>query len=163
MKPMRRKDREVKEYEKVVEVLMNCDVVHLGLYDDEEPLYPYIVPVNYVGMVEGNQMYLYIHGAKAGRKFELMKKNNVCSFVLDGDRQVDVLADAGDITTRYESIMGKADIIFIEGQEAIDALQYVADNYAGYDFDWNHATEKVTSVAILKVTDWSCKINPKMV
>lgn len=161
MKPMRRKDREVTDIERVLEVFMNCDVVHIGLYDEEEPEYPYIVPVNYMGYAEGDQMYMYVHGAKAGRKYELMLKNKACSFVLDGERQVDVMQDKGDISTRFESIMGKADIEFLEDQAAIDALQYLADNYAGYDFEWNFAKAKATSVIRLKITDWSCKINPK--
>lgn len=160
MKPMRRKDREVTDIEKVIEVLMNCEVIHLGLYDEEEPEYPYIVPVNYMGYAEGDQMYMLIHGAKAGRKYELMQKNKVCSFVIDGDRQVDVMQDKFDITTRYECIMGKAEITMLEGEEAIKALSYIADNYAGYDFEWKHATANVTCTAVLKVTDWSCKINP---
>ncbi len=160
MKPMRRKDREVSDFTKVVETFMNCEVVHLGLFDDEEPEYPYIVPVNFMGYVEEGTMYMYIHGSKQGRKAELMAKNKVCSFVMDGERKVDVLPEHQDITTRYECIMGKAEIELLEGDEAIEALSYVADNYAGYDFEWNHKTAEVTLTARLKVTDWSCKINP---
>lgn len=160
MKPMRRKDREVTDIEKVVSLFMDCEVVHLGLYDEEEPEFPYVVPVNYMGCTEGEQMIMYIHGAKAGRKYELMKKNGACSFTIDGERQVDVMQDKFDITTRYECIMGKAEIEILEDEAAIEALNYIANNYAGYDFEWKHETAKVTCVAKLKVTDWSCKINP---
>ncbi|MDD5824186.1 MAG: pyridoxamine 5'-phosphate oxidase family protein [Firmicutes bacterium] len=160
MHEMRRKNREVTDITKVYDILMSCEMVELGLYDEAEPLYPYVVPVNYIGRVEDGEMYIYIHGAKAGRKYELMKKNGKCSFVIYNNIQVDVIPEKFDITTRYESLMGKADIEMLEGEAAVEALCYLADSYAGFEFEWHHETEKVTGVARLKVTDWSCKANP---
>ena len=59
MMPMRRKDRQVTEKAEILQIMQNCDVVRLGIKDEDS--YPYIVPLNF-GMeeVEG-QVVLYLH------------------------------------------------------------------------------------------------------
>ena len=42
--PMRRKDREVTDFDSIVRIIDKCDVLRLGLADGD---YPYIVPVNF--------------------------------------------------------------------------------------------------------------------
>ena len=69
--PMRRKDREVTDFDKIVKIIDQCDILRLGIADGD---YPYIVPVNFAYTVEGEQICFYIHGATAGRKYELLKK-----------------------------------------------------------------------------------------
>ena len=72
---MRRKDREVKDFEVVKQIIEECDVIRIGLVDDD--LYPYIVPMNFGYEFEGEEIHFYLHGAMAGRKYELMKRNGI--------------------------------------------------------------------------------------
>lgn len=41
---MRRKDREITEFEEIIDVMERCGVCRLALHDEE---YPYIVPLNF--------------------------------------------------------------------------------------------------------------------
>lgn len=75
------------------------------------------MPVNFAYTVEGTQIYLHIHGAMAGRKYELLSKNPNCSFEMDIPIQMDCIYEKKDVTMRYESVMGKAEAVFLEGEE----------------------------------------------
>lgn len=83
---MRRKDREVTSFGEIIKIVDECEIVRLGLSDGD---YPYIVPVNFAYKTESEQLYLYIHGAMAGRKYELLKRNPHCSFEMDIPLQMD--------------------------------------------------------------------------
>ncbi|MCD8028618.1 MAG: pyridoxamine 5'-phosphate oxidase family protein [Erysipelotrichaceae bacterium] len=67
---MRRKDREVTDFNTIIQIIYNCEIIRLGLTDD----YPYIVPVNFAYTVEDKQICFYIHGAMAGRKYKRIFK-----------------------------------------------------------------------------------------
>ena len=41
---MRRSDREIKEFDKIVEVMRKCDVCRVAINDEK---YPYILPLNF--------------------------------------------------------------------------------------------------------------------
>ena len=156
---MRRKDREVKDFEVLMQIIDKCEVLRIGLVDED--MYPYIVPLNFAYEVEGEQIYLYLHGAMAGRKYELMQKNKVCSFEMDCDHKLEVIPKAKDATMRYKCVMGKADIEFLEGDEkqrAIDVLMYRDE--LTRTFEYNKAVVPRTAVAKLTVTEISGKINP---
>lgn len=155
---MRRKDREVTDFETVVSIIDECDIIRLGLSDGD---YPYIVPVNFAYRTEGNQIYFFIHGAMAGRKFELMTKNPRCSFEMDIPLEMDCMVEKKDVTMRYKSVMGKADIRFLDGKERVWAIDDVI--MARYEetknFDYNKAVVERTAVAELKVTELTAKAN----
>ena len=46
---MRRADREIQDFEEMVDVISRCDVCRLGLHDGD---YPYILPLNFGVKVE---------------------------------------------------------------------------------------------------------------
>lgn len=66
---MRRKDREVTENSEIEEILNKCKVFRIGLVDDSGV---YILPLNFGYVLDGNKLELYFHGAKAGKKVELL-------------------------------------------------------------------------------------------
>lgn len=59
---MRRKDREVKDFEIIKQIIDECQIIRIGLQDGD---YPYIVPLNFGYEIDGEQIYFYIHGAMA--------------------------------------------------------------------------------------------------
>lgn len=156
---MRRKDREVKSQEEILKIMEACRVVRIGLAGEDG--YPYIVPMNFGYEAEDGQIYLYLHGAAAGRKYELMRKNGVCSFEMDCGHQLELLYETANVTMRYRCVMGKAEITFLEGEEkrrGIDAL--MRRDEATRDFAYNEAALSHTAVMRLKVTEYSGKCNP---
>ncbi len=156
---MRRKDREVTDFEQIVGIIDKCQIVRLGLASGD---FPYIVPVNFAYTVEGKQIYLYIHGAMAGRKYELLSKNPNCSFEMDIPIQMDCIYEKKDVTMRYESVMGKAEAVFLEGEEKQRAMDEVIMNRyeETRNFEYNRAAVVRTAVVRLKVTEITAKANP---
>lgn len=77
---MRRSDREITDYNEMLEVIRKCNVCRLVLNDGE---YPYVVPLNFGMEIENNKLVFYFHGAREGKKYELMRKNNKASFEMD--------------------------------------------------------------------------------
>lgn len=156
---MRRKDREVKDFEVIKQIIDECEVIRIGLCDDD--MYPYIVPLSFAYVIEGEQIYFYLHGAMAGRKYELMKKNGVCSFEMDCGHQIELIPEAKDATMRYKSVMGKANIEFLEGDDKVNALDIIMDrNEKTRNFEYNKAVVPRTAVVKLTVTEYTGKANP---
>lgn len=98
---MRRADREIKSFSEIVEVLERCDTIRLGINDEE---YPYVVPLSFGYEVKDGQIVIYVHGAREGKKHDLIGRNpcvcveaDICHrFVETGD----------NVTTEYESLIG---------------------------------------------------------
>ena len=47
---MRRKDREIKDFNEIIEIIRKCDVCRIALHDGD---FPYIVPLNFGLDVQG--------------------------------------------------------------------------------------------------------------
>lgn len=155
---MRRKDREVKEFDDIRNIIDECEVIRIGLCDDD--MHPYIVPMNFGYTIEDEQIYFYLHGAMAGRKYELMKKNGVCSFEMDCGYQIVLLEQSKQVTMRYKSVMGKAKIEFLEDADKVKGLDIIMDRYeATRGFEYHPAMVAHTAVMKLTVTEYSGKIN----
>ena len=72
---MRRRDREVTDSNEIIHILDTGKVLHLGLVDQGKP---YIVPMNYGYILEGNKIVFYLHGALEGRKLDIIRNNSDC-------------------------------------------------------------------------------------
>ena len=158
---MRRKDRELTDFETIRQIIDSCEVLRIGLSDPEDPLYPYIVPVNF-GYTADEQdgIRFFIHGARAGRKFELMQKVGCCSFQMECDSVIEPIPQTKDVTTRYKCVMGKADLTLLEGEAAIHALEVLMDcDEKTRGFEWNRNAVSHTAVWELKVTELNAKAN----
>lgn len=155
---MRRKDREVTDFNQVKQIISECDTIRLGFQDGE---YPYIVPMSFGYEIHNEQISFYVHGALVGRKAELMKKNKVCSFEMDCAHKLELIYEAKDVTMRYKCIMGKATVELLEGadkQRAIDVIMNRDEETK--EFEYNHDVLKRTMLAKITVTEYSCKVNP---
>ena len=156
---MRRKDREVTDFETILGIIDECNIIRIGLADGD---FPYIVPLNFAYAVSGKQIEFYVHGAIAGRKYELMNKNRKCSFEMDIPLEMDCMVEKKDVTMRYKSVMGTADITFLEEAEKQNAIDNIIMNRykETRNFDYNRKMVAVTAVAKLTVTNLTAKSNP---
>lgn len=156
---MRRKDREVTSFDEIIKIVDECEIVRIGLADGD---YPYIVPLNFGYEVVDSKLFLYIHGAMAGRKYEMLLKNPCCSFEMDIPLQMDCIIDKKDVTMRYKSVMGKATARFLLGaekQRAIDDI-IMARHEQTRHFEYNRTMVDKTAVIQLAVAEMTCKVNP---
>ena len=155
----RRHDREVTNTKDILDIIDECEVMRLGLADG---LYPYIVPVNFAYQYKDGELFLYLHGASAGRKYELLRKNKCCTFEMDTHGDFLFFPEKKDVSFAYQCVMGRADVTFLET---------VAEKKAAFDeiimarradtahFPYNEAALTRVSVARLAVTEISAKAN----
>ena len=150
---MRRKEREVTDRAKIIEIIESCDVCRLGMVDD---FGAYIVPMNF-GFDDNGGLTLYFHCAGEGKKLDLLRKNPRASFEMDSKHKLVEGAKACAYSYLYSSVMGRGIVSFVEGDEKLNALGLIMSHYgvSNRDFD-PRALEKVTVLA-LKVTEMSAK------
>lgn len=147
---MRRKDREIKDFDEIMQIMAKCDTCRLVLNDDD---YPYIVPLNFGCDVEDGQLYLYFHSAKEGKKLDLIRKNNKATFEMDCGHNIILYEERMSCTMGFESIIGHGTIEFVENDKKFDALKILMRHYHSEDFVFNTKMMSVTEVYRLKVSD----------
>ena len=157
---MRRTDREITDPAALLAVIDRCDVMRIGLSDGD---FPYIVPVNFAWEQQGDTLVFYIHGAAAGRKYELLGKNGVCSFEMDLPGEI-VPSPGGGITTHYRSVMGTARAEFLEGAEKVRVLNEVLMQRWPVSRGIRCGEESISHTAAVKLTVLSMtgKSNPAL-
>ena len=155
---MRRKDREVTDYSRMLDILHACDCCRLGLVDDGEA---YIVPMNFgIAQEEGN-LILYFHTATEGRKIDLLKKQTVVAFQADTAHRLQTGEAANDFSYYYACIMGKGTAeLLSQPEDKIRGFQSIMAHYSPKT-DWDFDLPCLDRVYVIKltVTDWSSKVH----
>ena len=143
---MRRKDLEVLDKERLVEVLDHCKVCRLGIKDE----IPYIVPMNF-GYAWGDSLTLYFHSAPRGRKIDLLQQNPKVSFEMDCDHALVAGSTACRYSYKYSSLMGAGEVRFLEDyDERLSALKIIMKQVTGTD-DYEYDEPAVKNVAVFSV------------
>ena len=150
---MRRKEREVTDRAKIIEIIESCDVCHLGLVDD---FGAYILPMNF-GFEDNGGLTLYFHCAGEGKKLDLLRKDSRASFEMDSRHRLKTGERACAYSFLYSSVIGRGEVSFLEGGEKLHALDMIMSHYGVSVREYDKAAfEKVTALA-LKVTELSAK------
>lgn len=140
---MRRKDREITDKVKIVNIMKKCDCCNLALNGEE---FPYVIPLSFGFCQENDELKLYFHSAKEGTKIDFIKRNEKAAFTMHTTHQLELGEKACDSTMRYESVCGNGTIRFIEGQEKIKALKCIMNQY-------EQGKEHVFSEKVLPLTE----------
>lgn len=164
MKGMRLYKREIVDPEVIREILEECEVVRLGIMDEEGM---FIVPVNYGYEFgpgpEGMKLSLYLHGAKEGRKAEAFSQN--ASVAVEMDCRHEIIT--GDYTCSYSyayrSIMGNGRIrMLTENDEKIHGLTKIMEHMApGTDIGFRPEMLERTAVYRIDVDHFTGKERKK--
>lgn len=126
---MRRKDREVVDFEEVLEILNRCVTVRVGMVSEGMP---YVVPMSFGWEVVCGQVCVYIHSALSGKKAEALEQNpHVC---VEGDIFYCNEMTRHGITARYESVIGFGSAQRVEGEEKLHALRCMLAHYGYTDY-----------------------------
>lgn len=125
---MRRKDREITELGEIVDIMKRCDVCRIAINDGE---YPYILPLNFGFEIIGEDIVIYIHGAREGTKHELIRRNNKVSFEMDCSHRL--IAPQGEegctASMTYESVIGQGRMTPLTDGEKAHALSVILGHY----------------------------------
>ncbi len=157
---MRRKDREVTDKQAVYEIIESCLCCRLGFNDDGEV---YIVPLNFGYEEDGGHLVFYFHGAKEGRKFDLIKKEPHVGFEMDTAHEIYSKSDgrtACTYTARFKSIVGTGKVSLCEPALKRHGLTLIMKHMTQKS-EWSFDEAKLNAVAVFKleVESLSCKVH----
>lgn len=154
---MRRKDREITDPAIIRETVEACQCCRLGLCDRGRA---YIVPLSFGYTVDGQGQYtFYFHGAKEGRKIDLMKRDPWAGFEMDTGYRIQEAEKACGWTAAFRSIIGGGEITFLESPEDKRfGLQRIMEHLSGRA-DWDFPDKAVESACVYRLTvrELSCK------
>jgi nitroimidazol reductase NimA-like FMN-containing flavoprotein (pyridoxamine 5'-phosphate oxidase superfamily) len=146
---MRRKEREIVDVTEKLALLGNCKVCRLGLCRDEQP---YIVPLNYGYTFENNVLTLYFHGAREGKKMDMIKLNNRACFEIDCEHELLEAEAACGYSFAFASITGFGRIEFIEDtEEKIRALNILMAQQTGKSKEHHYPKAMLDRVCVYKL------------
>lgn len=147
---MRRSDRQLTDREKILAIMRDCDVVRLGIMDDDG--YPYIVPLNFgIEEVDG-QVRIYLHSAQEGHKLDLLHRDPRVTFEMDANHVLYSDRERGYCTMNYRSVMGRGEAAFISDPAAKEHdLTIMTDHYHREHFAFNPAAILRTEVLEIRV------------
>lgn len=148
---MRRSDREIKDFEEIVEVIKKCEICRLALNDEE---YPYILPLNFGMQLDNGKIVFYFHGATEGKKYELIARNNKASFEMDCSTKLVTILEDGNCTMEYESVIGQGTVEILPDEEKERALDILMKHYHKEDFPYNKAV--IPRTTVFKMTVDTC-------
>lgn len=153
---MRRKDREITDYRKMMEIVGRCDCCRIGLTDQEGA---YIVPVNFGYEEKDGALILYFHGAGEGKKIDLIRKQPQAGFEMDTKHELVTGETACAYSYLFQSVMGRGEIQLLEDyQEKVHGLEKIMARYSDRE-NWSFPEKMVEKMAVIRlsVTKWSCK------
>ena len=158
MNGMTRREREVTDINEIIKILDSAKVLRLGLVDGDEA---YVVPMNYGYTLENDKLTLWLHGAKRGRKLDLIRANPKVFF----EMECGVQPFEGEIACKYgieySSIMGRGKAEIIEDIEIKKAaLSHLMKTQTGKDFEFEEKMTKIVTIIKINTLEYTAKHRP---
>ena len=153
-----RRERKITDKSEILRILDTCKILHLGMVDGDEP---YVVPMNYGYTMEEDKLTLYLHGARKGRKLDVISANPKVFFEMECDVQPFEGKSACQYGTCYACLMGKGKAELIEDvEEKKAALSTFMNTQTGLDFEFTDKLVTVVSVIKIEVEKYTAKSRP---
>ena len=155
---MRRKDREVTDNCEINKIINSCQIIRLAFAD---VVAPYIVPLNSGFEEKDGKRTFYFHGAKEGRKLDLIKKLGVAGFEADSDTEIYGGREACTYSSTFQSVIGYGKGETVEDKaEKIHGLNAIMAHYVpGKSFEFSDGNVKAVQVFKLEVREISAKLH----
>jgi uncharacterized protein len=149
---MRRKEKEITDLAEIESVIKKSFVCRLAMCDADQP---YVVPICF-GYKEN---VLYFHSAGAGRKIDILKKNNRVCFEFDIDAELAKKGeDRCDWGMTFQSVIGSGKAVILEDEESKrKALDIIMGQYDQGDFQYADAKMKITTVFKVDIEEMTGK------
>lgn len=157
-KGITRRELEIIEQSQIMDILDQCKVLHLAMVDGDEP---YVIAMNYGYTMKDGKLTIYMHGATAGRKLDILRVNPKVCFEMD----CDIVPFEGKVACQYgvaySSLVGtgKAELIEdVEGKK--EALSILMKTQTGQDFEFTDRLVSIVSVIKVEVAEYTAKCRP---
>ncbi len=158
MNGMTRRERQVTDISEIINILDRSKVLHLGLVDGDEP---YVVPMNYGYEFIGDKLVFYLHGARQGRKLDVIRANPK----VFAELECDIVPFEGEVACKYgityASVMARGEAVIVENEkEKMHALSVLMKTQTGKDFEFNEKLVSVVNVIRIDVEQYTAKHRP---
>jgi len=158
MQGMTRRERQITDPDRIIQILDRAKIVHLGLAVNNEP---YVVPMNYGYTMEGEKLTVYLHCSHRGKKLDMIRANPNVFF----EMACDLLPFEGDVACRYglaySSIMGRGRAEIVEDvQEKKQALSVLMKTQTGKAFSFEDKMTTIVTVVKINVSEYTAKCRP---
>jgi nitroimidazol reductase NimA-like FMN-containing flavoprotein (pyridoxamine 5'-phosphate oxidase superfamily) len=146
---MRRSDREVTDIEDKLGIIRRCKVLRLGLSEQNQP---YVVPLNFGFEYEGGILTLYMHGAREGKKVDILNRNKQVCFEMDGEHALIPGKSPAEYSFAYESIIGFGTAEIPEkDDEKTHGLNLIMRQQTGEDREHTYPSGQLKGALVFRV------------
>ncbi len=142
---MRKKEYEITDLAEIEAILLKADICRLAMTDGAAP---YIVPLNF----GYRDRALYFHTGLAGKKIDILNKNNAVCFEVDVDAELLRSDTACGYAMKYRSVVGTGRAHFLEDRDAKrEALDIIMGHYSHRE-TWEYREKSFDRACIIRVT-----------
>ena len=162
---MRRQDREIRDYSVILDIIHSLPIGHLAMNDAGRP---YGVTMNYFSELDAaRNAVLYFHGAKEGRKAEILARDPHVYFFAERDDGPKVIVRPNgtkSVTNLYVSVAGEGVMELVEdAAEKRRVLLAMANAFSEEPFEsLPDAVVEMTAVWKLVLHGVTGKSNPPL-
>ena len=155
---MTRREKQVSDIGEICAILDRAKIVHVGMVDGDRP---YVVPMNYGYTLIDGELTLYLHGARSGRKLDVLRANPKVFIEID----TDLVSFEGEVACKYgmsySSVMGEGIAEIVEDSEGKkQALSVIMKTQTGKDFEFDDKLVSVVTAIRIRVSEFSAKRRP---
>lgn len=153
---MRRADREVTDKKCLEDIIKDSKICRIAM-NDEDGIY--IVPVNFGYTFNNGELEIFFHGAKEGKKADILSKGNVyVGFEMEGEHELIEGDTACSYSFKYSSIIGKGHVSIVTDKEDKKYFyNQLMIHQTGKSFDFTDKMVETSFVFKLKVKSYSGK------
>ncbi len=158
MKGMTKRELQITDENRILQILDTAKVLHLGLAVNDEP---YVVPMNYGYIVEDGKLVLYLHSALRGKKLDMIRQNSRVFFELDCDWVPFEGEKPCQYGLSYASVMGRGTARIVEDvEEKKKAMSVLMKTQTGKDFSFEDRLVGIVAVIRIDVAEYTAKERP---
>ncbi|MDR1249630.1 MAG: pyridoxamine 5'-phosphate oxidase family protein [Treponema sp.] len=146
---MRRNDREITDIEEKLEIIRRCKALRLGLSEQNQP---YVVPLNFGFDYKDGILTLYMHGAKEGKKMDILNRNKQVCFEMDGAHALIAGKTPTEHSFAYESVIGFGTAEILEkDDDKTYGLNLLMQHQTGEEREHAYPPEQLKGTLVFRV------------
>ena len=158
MKGITKRELQINDESRILQILDTAKVLHLGLAVNDEP---YVVPMNYGYILEDGKLVLYLHSAFQGKKLDMIRQNPRVFFELDCDWVPFEGEKPCQYGLSYASVMGRGTARIVEDvEEKKRAMSVLMKTQTGKDFSFEDRLVSIVAVVRIDVAEYTAKQRP---
>ena len=158
MKGITKRELQIIDESRILQILDTAKVLHLGLAVNDEP---YVVPMNYGYILEDGKLVLYLHSAFQGKKLDMIRQNPRVFFELDCDWVPFEGEKPCQYGLSYASVMGRGTARIVEDvEEKKKAMSVLMKTQTGKDFSFEDRLVSIVAVVRIDVAEYTAKQRP---